>query len=101
MGITDIQVEQFKEMVRQEWTDEATVAAWSRWSSEQSVQTQAATKLLLEYAQPGAGMQVLDVAGGTGEPSSSLARIVGSSGHITVADLSAGMLAANEQNARK
>src|SRR5260221_2414752 len=101
MSTTDIQVEQFKEMVRQEWTDEATVTAWSKWYPQMAVQTQAATKLLLEIAQIKPGIQVLDVAGGAGEPSVSLARAVGANGHVTVTDLSAGMLDANEKNARK
>src|SRR5437868_3149315 len=100
MSTVDIQVEQFKEMVRQEWTDEPTVAAWTRWHSEQAAQTQQVTDLLLKVAQPKPGMQVLDIASGTGVLTTDLARAVGAGGHLMVTDLSAGMLAANEQNAR-
>ncbi len=101
MSTVDIQVEQFKEMVRQEWTDEATVAAWAKWHLEQAAQTQPTTELLMRIAQPRPGARVLDVAAGTGALTARLAHAVGPSGHVTVTDLSAGMLAANEQNARK
>ncbi len=101
MSTVDVPVEQFKEMVRQEWTDAATVAAWTKWHSEQAAQTQPTTDLLLKLAQPKPGMRVLDVAAGTGALTTLLAGAVGASGHVTVTDLSAGMLAANEQNARK
>ncbi len=100
MTTIDSQVEQFKEMVRQEWMDEATVAAWIRWYPQHTIQTQAATDLLLKYALPEAGMQVLDVAGGPGQPAVSLARVIGPNGHVTVSDLNPKMLAANEKNAR-
>src|SRR5690349_14696282 len=101
MSAVNSPVDQFKEMVRQEWTDEATVAAWTKWHSEQAAQTQPMTDLLLKLAQPKPGMYILDVAAGTGALTAALARIVGPNGHITATDLSAGMLAANEQNARK
>ena len=41
---------------------------------------QAVTDALVEYAQPAAGMRVLDLASGTGEPAISLASPVGAKG---------------------
>jgi SAM-dependent methyltransferase len=53
---------------------------------------QGVTDALVEYAQPGAGMKVLDLASGTGEPAISLAARVGEHGHVTALDLSAELL---------
>jgi ubiquinone/menaquinone biosynthesis C-methylase UbiE len=94
-------VDQFKETVRQEWTDPATITAWSKWYPQFVIQTRASTAMLLELAQPRPGQQVLDIAGGTGEPGTSLGQAVGPGGHVTITDLSSGMLTANEENARK
>ncbi|MGA8868176.1 MAG: class I SAM-dependent methyltransferase [Candidatus Sulfotelmatobacter sp.] len=51
------------------------------------------TDALVEYAQPRSGMQVLDLASGTGEPAISLAMRVGQQGHVTALDLSVDLLA--------
>jgi SAM-dependent methyltransferase len=53
---------------------------------------QPATDALVEYAQPRPGMQVLDLASGTGEPAISLALRVAPQGHVTALDLSAELL---------
>jgi ubiquinone/menaquinone biosynthesis C-methylase UbiE len=53
---------------------------------------QAVTEALVEYAQPAPGMNVLDLASGTGEPAISLALRVGENGHVTALDLSAELL---------
>ena len=50
------------------------------------------TQALVDYARPSSGMQVLDLASGTGEPGISLAQKVGPSGHVTATDLSADLL---------
>jgi ubiquinone/menaquinone biosynthesis C-methylase UbiE len=49
---------------------------------------QAVTEALVEYARPAAGMCVLDLASGTGEPAISLAQHLGEAGHVTALDLS-------------
>jgi SAM-dependent methyltransferase len=54
----------------------------------------------VEYAQPAAGMQVLDLASGTGEPAISLALRVGTQGHVTALDLSAELLQIAAQRAQ-
>lgn len=60
----------------------------------------AVTQALVEYAQPGPGMQVLDLACGTGEPGISLAQRVGSAGSVTACDLSSELLEVAAQRAR-
>lgn len=60
----------------------------------------AVTQALVEYAQPGPGMHVLDLACGTGEPGISLAQRVGSAGSVTACDLSSELLEVAAQRAR-
>ena len=52
----------------------------------------AATNALVEYARPQVGMQVLDLAAGTGEPGITLAQRVGPAGNVTALDLSQELL---------
>lgn len=58
------------------------------------------TDALVSYASPRQGMQVLDLASGTGEPAISLAMRVGSEGHVTAIDLSSELLEVAAQRAR-
>lgn len=60
----------------------------------------AVTGVIVEYAQPTAGMRVLDLASGTGEPAITLATRVGPTGHVTALDLSADLLALASQRAK-
>ncbi len=60
----------------------------------------AVTQALVEYARPEAGMKVLDLACGTGEPGISLAQCVGADGHVTASDLSQELLEIAAQRAR-
>ena len=59
------------------------------------------TSALIEDARIGAGAKVLDVAGGTGEPSLTIARVVGAGGFVMYTDLVAGMLEAAKSEAEK
>ena len=43
-------VDQYKELVRQEWTDQTTVEGWRRWFPKMLVQFQAGTDLLVRAA---------------------------------------------------
>ena len=52
----------------------------------------AVTEALVDYANPLPGMNVLDVASGTGEPAITIASRVGRAGHVTASDLSADLL---------
>ena len=69
MGTEELpQIEQYKRLVFDEWTDEATVAAWRKWHPKATVQLQAMTDALLETARVRPGQRVLDLASGTGQP---------------------------------
>jgi len=59
------------------------------------------TRALAEYARPKPGMNVLDLASGTGEPAISLAQFIAPEGHITALDRSAELLEIAEQRARQ
>lgn len=87
------------QMVKSEWTDSGTVAAWGKWAAKQRVQTQAITDALLARADIGPGMRVLDLASGTGDPAVGIAGLVGPTGKVTACDLSTQMLALCEDNA--
>jgi SAM-dependent methyltransferase len=93
-------MELFKEHVRAEWTDSATVSAWRRWHSRSSAQTREATDAIVKVARIAQGLKILDLASGTGEPALTIARAVGPEGHVTATDLGAGMLALAEENAQ-
>ncbi len=93
--------ENLREAVRQEWTDEARVAAWQKWRQKWASQTRAATEALVEAAGLHPGMRVLDLACGTGEPAITLAAAVGPSGQVIATDLVPGMLAAARENMQR
>lgn len=61
----------------------------------------AVTEALVEYAEPRPGMQVLDLASGTGEPGISLARCVAPDGRVIAADLSTELLELAAERARR
>jgi SAM-dependent methyltransferase len=50
------------------------------------------TEALVDYAQPRAGMRVLDLASGAGEPAITIATRIAPTGHVTAFDLSADLL---------
>jgi SAM-dependent methyltransferase len=87
----------FKEIVRKEWTGAAPL--WQKWNHKFVIQTRAATELVVRGAELSPGMNVLDLASGTGEPALSLARAVGTQGHVVATDLVPEMLDAARQNA--
>ncbi len=93
-------VDQFKELVRQEWSDPATVEGWRRWFPKMLVQFQPGTDVLVQAAQVEPGMHVLDLASGSGDPALALAAAVGPAGRVTATDSSTEMLALAEANAR-
>jgi ubiquinone/menaquinone biosynthesis C-methylase UbiE len=82
--------ESFREHVRKDWTDG--VAAWRKWNPELVTQSRRATAAIVEASGAGPGMKVLDLASGTGEPSLTLAEVVGDSGRVVATDLVPGML---------
>src|SRR5262249_27787143 len=57
------------------------------------------TSGLVEGAQIGIGQKVLDIGGGTGEPSLTISQIVGPTGSVTYTDPVAGMVEAAQAEA--
>src|SRR5271166_3939323 len=87
----------YKEVIRKEWTGAAPL--WQKWNHKFVIQTRAATELVARGAEVTAGMKVLDLASGTGEPALSLAQAVGPQGRVVATDLVPEMLEAARQNA--
>ncbi len=81
------------------WGSQYRLVAAERWKAKSAAMGQPVTDALVEYARPMPGMQVLDLASGTGEPAISLALRVGVQGHVTALDLSAESLEIAAQRA--
>jgi SAM-dependent methyltransferase len=83
-----------------DWGNQYRLVASEKWKAKSAAMGQPVTDALVEYAQPSPGMNVLDLASGTGEPAISLASRVGAQGHVTALDLSAGLLEIAAQRAQ-
>lgn len=83
-----------------QWGASYRLVAAEKWKAKSAAMGRAVTDALVEYAQPTPGMQVLDLASGTGEPAISLAARVAPQGHVTALDLSPELLAIAEQRAQ-
>jgi len=84
------------------------LAAWETssqyWHKHQALIEQMYAPLsrtLIEQAGIGEGQSVLDIGGGSGEPSLTIASVVGSSGSVTYTDPAAGMVRAAREEARR
>lgn len=93
------QQQQFKTMVRDQWTGAA--EAWRANHDVFAECSKHVTAAIVEAADLAPGQHVLDLAGGTGEPSLTVARRVSPGGTVICTDLVEGMLAAAEENAKK
>lgn len=93
-------IERYRDRLREEWTEEATVSAWRKWQAPLAAFTRGATEAILEAAQLRPGMRVLDLASGVGDPALSIAEAVGPSGHVVATDLGPGMIGLAEELAR-
>ena len=82
------------------WGSQDRLAATEKWKAKSAAMGQPVTDALVEYARPAAGMQVLDLASGTGEPAISLALRVGVKGQVVALDLSAELLEIAAQRAQ-
>ena len=87
---------------------EQVLAAWETssqyWNKHQAlIQKMYAplTRALIEEAQIAAGQSVLDIGGGSGEPSLTIAEVVGPSGHVTFTDPTAGMVKASREESER
>jgi SAM-dependent methyltransferase len=93
------ELEQYRQVVRDEWTDDDTVAAWARWHPKITAQQVNMRDVLLEHARLEPGLRVLELACGTGDPALEIARRVGPDGRVTATDLSPQMLGECRKNA--
>src|SRR5690242_18340422 len=76
---------------RTQWTTAA--PSWEREGDLVATSTRAVTAALVEMARLAPGMRVLDVAGGTGDPTTTVAAAVGRRGRVVCTDLTPAMLA--------
>lgn len=84
-----------------DWGSSFRLTAAEKWKAKSAAMGRDVTEALVGYAQPQGGMQVLDLASGTGEPAITLASHVGPAGHVKALDLSADLLAIAAQRARQ
>src|SRR5919202_305663 len=89
---------QAKETLR-EWRESAPF--WEKHASTIRLMFAPLTRALIEEAVIRQGQKVLDVAGGPGEPSLTIAETVGPSGSVTCTDAVAEMVEAAEGEARR
>ncbi len=82
------------------WGSSYRLVAAERWKAKSAFLGSAVTEALVEYSAPKSGMQVLDLASGTGEPAITLAQRVGSRGTVTAVDQSAELLEIASERAR-
>ena len=82
------------------WGSQYRLVASEKWKAKSAAMGQAGTEALVEYSRPQAGMRVLDLASGTGEPAITLAGSLGAQGHVIALDLSADLLEIAAKRAR-
>jgi ubiquinone/menaquinone biosynthesis C-methylase UbiE len=82
------------------WGSSYRLVAAEKWKAKSAVMGSAVTHALVEYSRPVAGMRVLDLASGTGEPGISLAERVGPTGSVTAMDQSPELLEVAAERAR-
>jgi len=75
-----------------QWGNSYRLIASEKWKAKSAAMGRDVTEALVEYAHPKPGMEVLDLASGTGEPAISLASRVRPAGHVTALDLSSELL---------
>lgn len=89
----------YRKMVRDEWTNGDTVAAWAHWHTKITAQQVNMREALVQHARLEPGMRVLELACGTGDPALEIAFRVGPEGRVTATDLSAQMVDVCRKNA--
>lgn len=89
----------YRKLVRDEWTNGDTVAAWAHWHPKITRQQVNMREALIQHARLEPGLRVLELACGTGDPALEIARRVGPEGRVTATDLSAQMLDVCRKNA--
>ena len=82
------------------WSSSYRLVAAEKWKAKSAVLGSAVTEAFVDYARPVAGMSVLDLASGTGEPAITLAQRVGPHGWLTALDQSSDLLEIAAERAR-
>lgn len=82
-----------------EWTESAPY--WEKHAATLRAMFAPITDALIAAAALGAGQRVLDLAGGAGEPSLTIARVVGPSGRVVCTDAVAAMVATAAREASR
>ncbi len=79
---------------------DAAAAGWNHHAALIHAWLHEATQTMLDEAQVGPGKRVLDVAAGAGDQTLDIARRVGTSGAVLATDVSPGILASAQKNAK-
>jgi SAM-dependent methyltransferase len=82
------------------WSSSYRLIAAEKWKAKSAVLGSAVTEAFVEYSRPAAGMSVLDLASGTGEPAITVAQRVGPQGWVTALDQSSDLLEIAAERAR-
>jgi ubiquinone/menaquinone biosynthesis C-methylase UbiE len=82
------------------WGSSFRLTAADKWKAKSAAMGQAVTEALVEYSRPVPGMNVIDLASGTGEPAISLAMRVAPAGAVTAVDQSSELLEIAAERAR-
>jgi SAM-dependent methyltransferase len=82
------------------WGSSYRLVAAEKWKAKSAAMGRDVTEAVVNYAQPQAGMNVLDLASGTGEPAISIASRIEPDGHVIALDLSSELLEIAAQRAR-
>jgi SAM-dependent methyltransferase len=88
---------QFKMAQREGW--DSVAGGWKVWWEPIEKGAQKLSQRLIELAEIKPGRRVLDVATGIGEPSITVAKVVGTGGHVLATDISGQMLAIAKERA--
>ena len=99
MSETQTQLESYRQRVEMDWANDAAAAAWQKHYRTLKEHLSEVTRALINRAGPMPGMNVLDLASGTGEPAIPLAKQVGPNGKVTATDINPAMLSALQYNA--
>lgn len=91
----------YREQIRKEWANPTLTAAYRRWGDHEAAWGSGLRDLVVDRARLEPGLDVLDVAGGHGEPALEVARAVAPTGNVTVADQAPGLLEIAEERARE
>jgi ubiquinone/menaquinone biosynthesis C-methylase UbiE len=81
------------------WDSFSRVNASQRWRKPSAAMGRALTQTIVAEARVEPGMQVLDIASGSGEPAISVATLLNGTGHVVATDVSPAPLKVAEQRA--